>query len=371
MKVLVVFGTRPEALKMFPVVRAAKSCSAIELSVCVTGQHRQMLDQVLTMAGIKPDFDLNIMRENQSLEDIVAVIMLKFPDVLERAKPDIVLVQGDTTTAFATGLVSFFRKTPVGHVEAGLRSHNPLSPWPEEMNRKLLAQVSHLHFAPTIGASDNLVREGIEREAISVTGNTIIDALLTIRHEIEHNQALLDSLRRQFPFLDDSAAVILVTSHRRENLDGGIDRICAALKKIVTQNDVKIVFPVHSNPRVKDVVYKSLSGNPRIILIDPVDYRSLVYLMMRARLVLTDSGGIQEEAPSFGKPVLVMRDNTERMEGILAGTAILVGTDVELIVSETNRLMQDNVAYRKMSEIHNPYGDGRASERIIQRLALS
>jgi UDP-N-acetylglucosamine 2-epimerase len=228
-----------------------------------------------------------------------------------------------------------------------------------------------MHFAPTIGACDNLLREGIEREAISVTGNTIIDALLCIRDEIECNQALQDSLHRQFSFLDGDAAVILVTSHRRENLDGGIDRICVALKTIVTQSDVKIVFPVHHNPRVKDVVYKSLSGNPRIILIDPVDYRSLVYLMMRARLVLTDSGGIQEEAPSLGKPVLVMRENTERMEGILAGTAILVGTDVELIVSETERLLQDNVAYRKMSAIHNPYGDGRASERIIQRLMLS
>jgi UDP-N-acetylglucosamine 2-epimerase len=368
MKLLAVFGTRPEALKMYPVIRAARAHPRVELQVCVTGQHRQMLDQVLKLTGIKPEFDLSIMRENQSLEDIVAAVMKAFPAVVAATRPDWVLVQGDTTTAFATGLSTFFQKIRVAHVEAGLRSHNMQAPWPEELNRKLLGQLAGLHFAPTQQARDNLLQEGIDESAISVSGNTIVDALLLIKNEIDRDAALRSKLATAFPFIESDRKTILVTSHRRESFDGGIERICHAIKKIAAGGDVNIVFPVHHNPLVRDVVHRILASETNVFLIEPVDYRSLIYLMSRAHLVLTDSGGMQEEAPSLGKPVLVMRDNTERMEGVRAGTAILVGTDVDRIVTETTRLISDRAAYRAMREIHNPYGDGSASERIIERL---
>ena len=368
-KVLTVFGTRPEAIKMAPLVHALQADSAFDIRVCVTAQHRQMLDQVLELFGIQPDYDLNIMQPGQSLYEITANILKGIKPVLEEFKPDVVLVHGDTTTTFATSLAAFYQQIAVGHVEAGLRTGNLYSPWPEEANRKLTGVMTRYHFAPTTGAQQNLLREAVNPEYIVVTGNTVIDALLWVKQKIEQDAALLDQLASRYTFLDPSKRLILVTGHRRESFGGGFERICEALAQIALQHtDVEILYPVHLNPNVQEPVNRLLKGISNIHLIEPQDYLPFVYLMMRAYLILTDSGGIQEEAPSLGKPVLVMRDTTERPEAVEAGTVQLVGTDVNRIVETVNTLLINTNAYQTMSLAHNPYGDGKACQRIIKTL---
>ena len=368
-KVLTVFGTRPEAIKMAPLVHALQADSAFDIRVCVTAQHRQMLDQVLELFGIQPDYDLNIMQPGQSLYEITANIVKGIKPVLEEFKPDVVLVHGDTTTTFATSLAAFYQQIAVGHVEAGLRTGNLYSPWPEEANRKLTGVMTRYHFAPTTGAQHNLLREAVNPEYIVVTGNTVIDALLWVKQKIEQDAALLDQLASRYTFLDPSKRLILVTGHRRESFGGGFERICEALAQIALQHtDVEILYPVHLNPNVQEPVNRLLKGISNIHLIEPQDYLPFVYLMMRAYLILTDSGGIQEEAPSLGKPVLVMRDTTERPEAVEAGTVQLVGTDVNRIVKTVNTLLINTNAYQTMSLAHNPYGDGKACQRIIKTL---
>ena len=368
-KVLTVFGTRPEAIKMAPLVHALQADSAFDIRVCVTAQHRQMLDQVLELFGIQPDYDLNIMQPGQSLYEITANILKGIKPVLEEFKPDVVLVHGDTTTTFATSLAAFYQQIAVGHVEAGLRTGNLYSPWPEEANRKLTGVMTRYHFAPTTGAQQNLLREAVNPEYIVVTGNTVIDALLWVKQKIEQDAALLDQLASRYTFLDPSKRLILVTGHRRESFGGGFERICEALAQIALQHtDVEILYPVHLNPNVQEPVNRLLKGISNIHLIEPQDYLPFVYLMMRAYLILTDSGGIQEEAPSLGKPVLVMRDTTERPEAVEAGTVQLVGTDVNRIVKTVNTLLINTNAYQTMSLAHNPYGDGKACQRIIKTL---
>ena len=369
-KVLTVFGTRPEAIKMAPLVHTLQAnANYFDIRVCVTAQHRQMLDQVLELFGIQPDYDLNIMKPGQSLYEITANILKGIKPVLEEFKPDVVLVHGDTTTTFATSLAAFYQQTAVGHVEAGLRTGNLYSPWPEEANRKLTGVMTRYHFAPTTGAQHNLLREAVNPEYIVVTGNTVIDALLWVKQKIEQDAALLDQLASRYTFLDPSKRLILVTGHRRESFGGGFERICEALAQIALQHtDVEILYPVHLNPNVQEPVNRLLKGISNIHLIEPQDYLPFVYLMMRAYLILTDSGGIQEEAPSLGKPVLVMRDTTERPEAVEAGTVQLVGTDVNRIVKTVNTLLINTNAYQTMSLAHNPYGDGKACQRIIKTL---
>jgi UDP-N-acetylglucosamine 2-epimerase len=367
-RLLIVFGTRPEALKCFPVVQAARADSRLVTQVCVTGQHRDMLDQVLELTGMPVDYDLDIMAPGQSLFDVTARVLTGMERVLGEAKPDIVMVQGDTTTAMAAALAAFYMHIPVAHIEAGLRSHNIDSPFPEELNRRIAGDIARWHFAPTREARDNLIGEGKEASHIAVTGNTVIDTLLHFSGAMDEDRALQAALGAQFPFLDANRKLILVTGHRRENFDGGIDRICTALKVLASRGDVQIVYPVHPNPKVRGVVEAQLRDVPNIHLIGPQDYLPFLYLQKRSYLVLTDSGGVQEEAPSLGKPVLVMRENTERPEGVAAGTARLVGTDVDAIVANATRLLDDGAAYRSMAERHNPYGDGRASARIIEEL---
>ncbi|WP_261147624.1 non-hydrolyzing UDP-N-acetylglucosamine 2-epimerase [Serratia fonticola] len=369
MKVLTVFGTRPEAIKMAPLVHALAQDDAFESRVCVTAQHREMLDQVLRLFEIVPDYDLNIMKPGQGLSEITCRILEGIKGVLEDFKPDVVLVHGDTTTTMATSLAAFYQRIPVGHVEAGLRTGNLYSPWPEEANRKLTGHLAMYHFAPTENSRQNLLRESLRDDHIFVTGNTVIDALLWVRDRIMHNPELRTSLDQRYPFLDANKKLILVTGHRRESFGGGFERICSALAEIALQHpEVQVVYPVHLNPNVSEPVNRILKGIDNIILIDPQDYLPFVYLMTRSYLILTDSGGIQEEAPSLGKPVLVMRDTTERPEAVDAGTVQLVGTDVAKIVDAVTRLLTDEGEYHAMSRAHNPYGDGHACQRILEAL---
>lgn len=362
-KVMTVFGTRPEAIKMAPVVlELKKHQDEIETVVAVTAQHRQMLDQVLHLFKIKPDYDLDIMSQGQTLYDITSRAMNGLKEVLEKEKPDLVLVHGDTTTTFAGALASYYSQTAVGHVEAGLRTGDIYSPFPEEMNRKLTGAIASFHFAPTETAKANLLREGVNPEKIYVTGNTVIDALMkTVRPDYEFD----DEKLRQIDF--EQHRVILLTTHRRENLGEPMRHIYKALRSVVQEMpDAEIVFPVHRNPLVRQVVNEELAGVDRIHLIEPLDYEPFANLMSRSYLVLTDSGGIQEEAPSLGKPVLVLRNTTERPEAVKSGTVSLIGTNVDVVYETTRRLLTDKKAYEAMSNAVNPYGDGRASERIVQ-----
>lgn len=366
---MVVFGTRPEAIKMAPVVSALKALDGIDTLVAVTAQHRQMLDQVLDLFGIVPDEDLDVMEPGQTLPGLFARLVLGMTEVFARHRPDLVLVHGDTSTTFATALAAFYAKAPVAHVEAGLRTGNMRSPWPEEMNRRLVAPLCALHFAPTDAARGNLLHEGIAGDAIHVTGNTVVDALLDVAAKLEADAALAANMQARFPFLDPGRRMLLVTGHRRENFGDGFERICAALARIARRDDVQIVYPVHLNPNVLGPVSRILDGHPNIHLIEPQDYLPFVQLMRRSHLILTDSGGIQEEAPSLGKPVLVMRDTTERPEAVAAGTVRLVGTDSDAIVAAVESLLDDESAYASMAMAHNPYGDGHASRRIADTVA--
>ena len=370
MKILTVFGTRPEAIKMAPLVHALAKHTGINAKVCVTAQHREMLDQVLELFEIKPDYDLNLMKAGQTLNDITANILLNLKPVLNEFQPDVVLVHGDTATTFASTLAAYYEQIKVGHVEAGLRTGNIYSPWPEEGNRKLTGTLANYHFAPTTTSQQNLFNEGITN-GVTVTGNTVIDALLMVKDKIETDEQLNQQLAKEYPMLDNSKKLILVTGHRRESFGGGFERICEALRNIAKQHsDVEILYPVHLNPNVREPVNRLLSDVPNVHLIEPQTYLPFVYLMNRAHIILTDSGGIQEEAPSLGKPVLVMRDTTERPEAVEAGTVKLVGTDVKLITDEINTLLTDSDAYKTMSVAHNPYGDGKACQRIINFLLL-
>lgn len=369
MKVLSVFGTRPEAIKMAPLVRLLDKDSRFDSRVCVTAQHRQMLDQVLELFEIFPHYDLNVMKPGQSLSTLTSSILSGIEPVLDEFKPDVVLVHGDTTTCFAAALAAFYKKVPVAHVEAGLRTGNLASPWPEEANRKLTGALATLHFAPTNTAKNNLLHEGLLESNITVTGNTVIDALLFARCRLNNTSWPLADSEKIFPQLRDNADLILITGHRRENFGDGFERICQAILKLAADlPEVDFLYPVHLNPNVHVPVTTLLGGLPNVHLIAPLEYLPFVYLMNRARIILTDSGGIQEEAPSLGKPVLVMRDTTERPEAVAAGTVRLVGTDTMQIVEGVQTLLHDKVAYTKMTKASNPYGDGRASERIVEAL---
>lgn len=367
-KVLTVFGTRPEAIKMAPVVKALAADPCFEAKVCVTAQHRQMLDQVLDIFDIKPDFDLNLMKPGQDLSDITGNVLLGMKQVYSSWSPDIVLVHGDTTTTLAASLSAYYARIKVGHVEAGLRTHNKYSPWPEEMNRKLTGSIADIHFAPTEKSCSNLLAEGISQNLIHVTGNTVIDALLDVVVRVQNDRNLRSQFDDRFNFIDSTKRLILVTGHRRENFGAGFENICNALALLAERGDVEIVYPVHLNPNVQEPVRRILANKSRVHLIEPQDYLPFVYLMDRSTLMITDSGGVQEEAPSLGKPVLVMRDTTERPEAVDAGTVKLVGTDFETIVRETNSLLDDTVAYESMARAHNPYGDGQAAIRIKDTL---
>jgi len=388
MKILLVFGTRPEAIKMAPLVKAFQKCpETFEVKVCVTAQHRQMLDQVLDIFDIIPDYDLDIMAPNQDLYDITSKVLLGMRGVLSEYKPDVVLVHGDTTTSMATGLASFYQQIKTGHVEAGLRTYNLQSPWPEEMNRQVTDRICDYYFAPTTRSRQNLLDEGVADEKIAVTGNTVIDALYWVVSKINADATLQMQLQQQishagYPKIlhsqldtaghrNSSLHYILVTGHRRENFGDGFLNICKALKEIaVTHPETDILYPVHLNPNVQKPVYELLSDVKNIFLMNPLDYLPFVFLMQNSYLILTDSGGVQEEAPSLGKPVLVMRNTTERPEAVQAGTVKLVGTDGVTIVENVNLLLNNQSIYAQMSQAHNPYGDGKACERIINFLQL-
>ena len=369
MKILTVFGTRPEAIKMAPLALQLAADDRFDARVCVTAQHREMLDQVLSLFGVEPDYDLNIMKSGQNLHDITTGILLGMQPVLEDFKPDIVLVHGDTTTTFAATVTAYYQQIPVGHVEAGLRTGNLYSPWPEEGNRKLTGALAAWHFAPTPTSRANLMAEGVSSASIHVTGNTVIDALLEVVHKLQSEPELAEAQRARFPMLSEEHRLILVTGHRRESFGSGFERICQALAETARAHpDTQIIYPVHLNPNVREPVNRLLCKVENIHLIEPQDYLPFVYLMDRAHIILTDSGGVQEEAPSLGKPVLVMRDTTERPEAVEAGTVKLVGTDVHAITSELNRLLLEPDAYNEMSYAHNPYGDGQACQRIRHAL---
>ena len=367
-KVLIVFGTRPEAIKMAPVVNAFKNSDHIELKVCVTAQHRQMLDQVLELFSIKPDFDLNLMKPNQDLTDITIGVLGGLREILRSWRPDWVLVHGDTTTTLATSLAAYYEKIAVGHVEAGLRTGDIYSPWPEEVNRQIVANVARLHFAPTPEARENLIRAGVNKESIFVTGNTVIDSLFDIIEKLESDDQSVQAIKKLIPVLNVDKKTIVVTGHRRENFGDGFENICMALNDIATRNDVEIVYPVHLNPNVQEPVRRILGNSPNVHLISPLDYLPFVYLMNKSHIILTDSGGIQEEAPSLGKPVLVLRNTTERPEALLAGTVKLVGTSRETIVSEVCKLLDNPAEYEVMAQSMNPFGDGNAASQILQHL---
>lgn len=366
MKVLTVFGTRPEAIKMAPLIHALAQDTFFESRICVTAQHREMLDQVLELFGIEPDFDLNIMQPGQGLSEISCRILSGLKPVLEDFRPDLVLVHGDTSTTLMASLAAFYQRIPVGHVEAGLRTGDIYAPWPEEANRTLTGHLAQYHFAPTDSARLNLLKENVPDAAIKVTGNTVIDALFWVRDLIARDPKLNQPLQAQYGFLSEQRKMILVTGHRRESFGGGFERICSALAAIAQRHpDVQIVYPVHLNPNVSEPVNRILSGIDNIFLIAPQNYLPFVYLMNRAYLILTDSGGIQEEAPSLGKPVLVMRDTTERPEALASGVVRLVGTDATKILNNVSELLTDESAYLAMSQAQNPYGDGHASQRIL------
>ena len=372
-KILLVFGTRPEAIKMAPLVKALqKDTEHFETRVCVTAQHRQMLDQVLEVFGITPEYDLNIMAPNQDLYDITAKVLMGLREVLKDFRPDTVLVHGDTTTSMAASLAAFYMQIPVGHVEAGLRTYNMLSPWPEEMNRQGTDRICTYYFAPTEQSKKNLLQENIDEKKIFITGNTVIDALLMAVDIISSTPGMEEKIAKEFQekgYTVGNREYILVTGHRRENFGEGFLHICKAIKELAALHpDMDIVYPVHLNPNVQKPVYELLSGVDNVYLISPLDYLPFIYAMQHSTLLLTDSGGVQEEAPSLGKPVLVMRDTTERPEAVEAGTVKLVGTDAEAIVSNVTALLQDKEMYKRMSETHNPYGDGQACERIMVAL---
>ncbi len=366
MKLLLVFGTRPEAIKIAPLVKALRQSPKIDVKVCITAQHRQMLDQVLHLFDITPDFDLNLMRPGQSLTQLTCNILQGMEGVFAQYKPNWVLVHGDTSTTLATSLSAYYQQVSVAHVEAGLRTHNLYSPWPEEANRQLTSRLAGLHFAPTLQAQTNLLNEGVNPASIYVTGNTVIDALLNVSQQLDQDTALSDQLAVQFPFLDAAKRLVLVTGHRRENFGIGFEAMCHAFKAIAKQPGLQVVYPVHLNPHVQEPVRRILGGVDNVHLIEPQDYLPFVYLMKRSHVILTDSGGIQEEAPSLGKPVLVMRDTTERPEAVAAGTVRLVGTDTQRIVNETMHLLSDPAAYHQIAFAHNPYGDGTACQQIRQ-----
>jgi len=363
-KVLLVFGTRPEAIKMAPLVLELKNRKELNVEVCVTAQHREMLDQVLDVFELKPDYDLDLMQTGQDLFDITTKALLGLKGVLETSKPDLVLVHGDTTTTFVSSLAAFYQRIPVGHVEAGLRTGNIYSPWPEEINRKLTGSLAKFHFAPTTKAQNNLSLENVDAADVYVTGNTVIDALVQVEKRIATDKALNSKLLAQFDFLDPSKKLVLVTGHRRESFGDGFENICQALLTLAQQPDVQVLYPMHLNPNVREPVNRILKDLDDVFLIEPQEYLQFVYLMSKAFIILTDSGGVQEEAPSLGKPVLVMRDTTERPEALEAGTVKLVGTDYDCIVNEAMTLLTDKAAYESMSFAHNPYGDGKACQRI-------
>ena len=367
-RVLTIFGTRPEAIKMAPVLKALEGTAGLDSRVCVTAQHRGMLDQVLRLFDIEPDHDLDLMRPRQDLTDITTMVLGGLRDVIREERPDVVLVHGDTTTTLAASLAAYYDRIPVGHVEAGLRTGNIYAPWPEEINRKVADTIATYHFAPTERSRANLLREGVQPRSITVTGNTVIDALLSVVDRIRSDAQIASELRRRFDYLDPEKRLILVTGHRRESFGAGFARICKALSQLAERKDVQIVYPVHLNPNVRTPVQAALGGSPRVHLIKPQDYLPFVYLMDQAYLIVTDSGGVQEEAPSLGKPVLVMRETTERPEAVDAGTVKLVGTDVDGIVCAAHELLDDRDAYTIMSRAHNPYGDGKAAHRIAKEL---
>lgn len=380
-KIMLVFGTRPEAIKMAPLVKAFQSRPRdFKTLVCVTGQHREMLDQVLHIFEIHPDYDLNIMKQGQDLYDVTARVLVGMRDVLKEAHPDVVLVHGDTTTSMAAALAAFYQQIPVGHIEAGLRTHNIYSPWPEEMNRQLTGRIATYDFAPTPLSRENLLAEGVEESHITVTGNTVIDALYWVVDKIKGNAALNSSLASELKQvgydtarLKDGKKLVLITGHRRENFGEGFLSMCRAIKNLTERYpEVDFVYPMHLNPNVRKPIHEvfgeDLNGLGNMFFIEPLEYLSFVYLMEQAHIVLTDSGGIQEEAPGLGKPVLVMRDTTERPEALSAGTVKLVGTDYDKIVSEVSTLLDDVAAYERMSKAVNPYGDGKACGRILDRL---
>ncbi len=367
-KILVTFGTRPEAIKMFPVVRALHASGQFDVRVAVTAQHREMLDQVLDLAGITPDIDLDLMQPGQSLDALSARIITKFGEALDDEQPDRVLVHGDTLTTMMATMACYFRRIPVGHVEAGLRSGDIYAPWPEEVNRKVTGAIADLHFAPTEQAASALRAENVAGAGIHITGNTVIDALLTVRERIASEPGLAPIVA---PLIEKFAGkrIVAVTAHRRENFGAGMDQIAEALKELATRDDTAIIYPMHPNPNVVNVMQPALGGIDNVALIEPLDYLNFVAMMEASDVILTDSGGIQEEAPSLGKPVLVMRDTTERPEGVAAGTSKLVGTDTQQIVSNVERLLDDPAAYAAMAQAHNPYGDGTASEQIAAIIA--
>ena len=369
-RVLTVFGTRPEAIKLMPVLRTLKQDERFKSRCCVTGQHREMLDQVLRLFEIKPDYDLEIMKKNQTLNEVSARILVSMRSVLRDFKPDIVLVHGDTATTFATALAAHYEKIQVGHIEAGLRSGDILSPWPEEANRRLTAVISNYHFTPTQSSKENLLRENICQTKIYVTGNTVIEALELIKKKLDNDSNIRSHFEKKFNMLSEDKKLILVTGHRRENFGEGFKRVCDALLKVAQRNpEIQILYPVHLNPEVRNSVHRILTGHENIYLIEPQQYLEFVYLMDRSFIIITDSGGIQEEAPSLGKPVLVTRDTTERPEAVSAGTVKLVGTDGNLILKSIEELLCSPEHYRQMSFAHNPYGDGQASQRILEVLA--
>lgn len=365
MKVMMVFGTRPEAIKMMPVIMALRAMpEEFDVCVCVTAQHREMLDQVLELFETTPDIDLNLMQKGQNLTELTARALTGLHKVLQDKKPDIVLVHGDTTTSFSASLVAFYEQIPVGHVEAGLRTHNIYSPWPEEFNRRVTGVVARYHFAPTEISKKNLLAEKVDSDSVIVTGNTVIDALQWVVNKIKQDNGLSVELASRFPMLDANKKLVLVTGHRRENFGEGFLNICQAIQSIAQREEVQVVYPVHLNPNVQKPVNDILGGLDNVHLIEPQDYLPFVYLMSQAYIILSDSGGIQEEAPSLGKPVLVMRDTTERPEAVAAGTVKLVGTNKTTIEQEITNLLDNKPAYEVMAYAHNPYGDGKACERI-------
>ncbi|MFN4106167.1 MAG: non-hydrolyzing UDP-N-acetylglucosamine 2-epimerase [Acinetobacter johnsonii] len=368
-KILIVFGTRPEAIKMAPLVKAFKNNNNFDTRVCVTAQHRQMLDQVLDIFEIVPEYDLNIMKAGQDLYDITANVLVGIREVLTDFEPDVVFVHGDTSTTFSTSLAAYYAKVKVGHIEAGLRTYDIYSPWPEEGNRQLTGVLANYHFAPTAQSQQNLLKEGKDKNNIFVTGNTVIDALMYVVHRIDNQPELKQKIRAKIStqyLLETQRKVILVTGHRRENFGQGFINICEGLKQIALNHpEIDIVYPVHLNPNVQRPVNEILSNIANIYLIDPLQYEEFIYLMSQAYFIITDSGGIQEEAPSLGKPVLVMRDTTERPEAVAAGTVKLVGCDQAVLVREAEKLLSDQNEYEMMSRAHNPYGDGKACDRIV------
>lgn len=367
-KVMPIFGTRPEAIKMAPLVKALESREEFDVRVCVTAQHRQMLDQVLHLFKIEPSFDLNLMKTNQSLADLSAAVLINVGQTLKKWRPDLVLVHGDTTTTIASSMAAFYDQIKIGHVEAGLRTGNLKAPWPEEFNRKATGIIADFHFAPTEKAKANLLREEVNSENIFVTGNTVIDAVIQTTESIKTDKILSESLKSRFSFLSPDKRLLLVTGHRRENFGSGFENICEAISSISERDDVEVVYPVHLNPNVQEPVKRILGSRKNVHLIAPLDYLPFVYLMGRSYLILTDSGGIQEEAPAIGKPVLVMRETTERPEAVDAGTVRLVGTSVAKIVEGVERLLTDEHEYSRMASASNPFGDGTASRRIVHHI---